>query len=247
MFGHQAPRGRHFGSEREQRARAELPHPGEGGEEGLGRIRVRVEHGHHEGEHAHHRDEENHRQPAPAAEELHAQPGRPEQKQRPEDVELLLERQRPVVLHHGRVVRGEVVDRAEGERPVLEVEGAREDLPERVHQAGQRQDEQRRDGGEHEHGDGCRQQPAHALRPEGRQPDPPRPLQFAGQLAGDEVAGDDEEDVDADVAAGEAPRPEVVEHHEDDGNRPQPLDVRLKVSRLRRAGTRAQLSHRVPE
>ena len=52
-----------------------------------------------------------------------------EQHQRPDQVELLLERQRPVVLHEGGLVGGrEVVDGVGRERPVLDVEGRREDL-----------------------------------------------------------------------------------------------------------------------
>ena len=50
-------------------------------------------------------------------------------------------------------------------------------------------------------------------------------LDLAEQQAGDQEAGDDEEDVDADVAAGEERDPGVAEQDGDDRDRPQPLDV----------------------
>nr|WP_237221857.1 hypothetical protein [Rothia nasimurium] len=42
--------------------------------------------------------------------------------------------------------------------------------------------------------------------------------EFFEEVEGDEVAGDDEEDVDADVAAGEVAGPEVVGDDEGDGD-----------------------------
>jgi hypothetical protein len=45
------------------------------------------------------------------------------------------------------------------------------------------------------------------------------------EVRGDQEARDDEEDVDADVAAGQAVRPEVEQQDGTDGDRPQALDV----------------------
>ena len=70
---------------------------------------------------------------------------------------------------------------------------------------------------------------------------PVRP-QLAQEQPGDEEAREHEEDVDADVAAGHARHARVVQHDEQDRDRPQPLDVGAG-SRLRR-GDPARLRDR---
>src|SRR3546814_2331030 len=58
---------------------------------------------------------------------------REQQHDRPDEIVLLLDRERPVVLHRGGGdVLGEVVDRAFGEAPVHEVEIGRASCRERV-------------------------------------------------------------------------------------------------------------------
>ena len=49
---------------------------------------------------------------------------------------------------------------------------------------------------------------------------------LAQQQPGDDESGDDEEDVHPDEAAGEARQTGVVEHDQQDGDGPQPFDVR---------------------
>ena len=65
------------------------------------------------------------------SERSEADPG--EHEQRPDDVELLLRRERPVVLHRRRGVRGgQVVDSVARQRPVLDVRGRAPDLLEEL-------------------------------------------------------------------------------------------------------------------
>jgi hypothetical protein len=45
----------------------------------------------------------------------------------------------------------------------------------------------------------------------------------------DEVSGNHEKDVDADIAAGHAAGPQVVENNNKDGNSPQTLDLGLET------------------
>jgi hypothetical protein len=50
----------------------------------------------------------------------------------------------------------------------------------------------------------------------------------------DQETGNNEEDVDADVAAGQPLWPEMVQHDNDDGDSPQTLDFGLKLARRQR-------------
>ena len=81
----------------------------------------------------------------------------------------------------------------------------------------------------HDHQHGRRQDPPRPAGVEVAQRDPAGAVGLAQQQAGDQVAGDHEEDVDADEAAVEGADVGVVERHEAHGNSPQPLDVRSKV------------------
>ena len=65
-----------------------------------------------------------------------------------------------------------------------------------------------------------------SARPELAEVHPPGRRELSGEMSGDQEAGDHEEDVDADVAAAQAPRPEVVKHHEENGDGSQALHVR---------------------
>ena len=90
------------------------------------------------------------------------------QQQRPDEIELLLHRQRPEVPHGRRaVLGGEVVDRRAREVPVLDVEDARADLGEVLRPVGRRheQDGGRAAAAEHEQRRG--QDPPRAPHPEG--------------------------------------------------------------------------------
>ena len=159
------------------------------------------------------------------AAELH----RGEQEQRPEEVELLLDAQRPVVQH--RVLRsaeGEVVDRLEGELPVRVVEGGGERVE------ANRGAEHRRGEELHAHSDGDqhegrhREQTPDAAGVERAERDRPGGLELVDEQSRDQEARDHEEDVDPDVPAGDRGHARVERDDEHDRDRPQPLDVRAE-------------------
>ena len=121
------------GQQGEQAARAEFPDPGSGDEVGGGRVGVRVISG--VGQRAKHERRGKGNDGAVTGDRAQAcgqdshEQRRGDEKQRPEQVELLLHRQGPEVLDGaGRVGRLEVVDGVAGELPVLEVQCAGPDL-----------------------------------------------------------------------------------------------------------------------
>ena len=75
------------------------------------------------------------------------------------------------------------------------------------------------------HDEGGRQEPPDASSVEVEEPDPTGPLALAQQEAGDQEAADDEEDVDADVAADQAEQVGMEEQDDEDRDSPQPFDV----------------------
>ncbi len=144
----------------------------------------------------------------------------------PDQIELLLDRERPVVLcDAGRVVQCRVIDRHRREEPVLHIERTGCDLqsvpfPARVWEedhdkySGHEEDQERR-----------RQQAPDASRIERAQSDMTSPRDLVEQVACDQEAGDDEEHIHADVPASHAGRPQVIEDDRGDGECPQRLDV----------------------
>ncbi len=149
-----------------------------------------------------------------------------EDEHRPQEVELLLRRQGPEVLDRRRLLGGrEVVDAAGGQMPVLDVERAGPDVAQKRLPVDLRHRDKRRQGAEQQDRERGRQQTPSATSPEPRQRDTPGPSRLAEQMRGDEKAGDGEEDVDADVTAGDGGRPQVVGDDEKDRDGPQPLDL----------------------
>ncbi len=152
----------------------------------------------------------------------------------PDEVELLLDRQRPVVAERrdGAVGR-EVVRAGAREVPVGDEEGR----PDRVPQAGlgahHVEDEERDRRRDHEHEQRGRHDAAAAALVEVEERDRLGALVLLEQQARDEEAADDEEDVDAHEAAG-GPVEEVVDddgHHREGA---QALDVRAEAAVHRR-------------
>lgn len=172
--------------------------------------------------------------PGPAGE-----PGGEQHEQRQGQVELLLDREGPEVLHgRGVPAGGEVVHRGGHEPPVLHVEGRREDLPQVPAPQHARLQHEHRSRRHREHEERGRQQPGGAAGPEAGEAEPPGALALADKVAGDEEAADDEEDVDAHVPAGEARGHEVVHEHRADGERTQGLDLGTQRGTPRRRGPR---------
>ena len=145
--------------------------------------------------------------------------------QRPDHIELLLDRERPVVLQRaGGVLRPHVVGRSRRQNPVLGVQGrssgvsghARQQALGQPHQAG-------RQGGQENNGRG-RQKATDPTAPElddvagpgGRVPQ---------QVRGDQEPRKDEEDVDAHIAALQSMRPQVVNQDRHHGHGSQTLDI----------------------
>ncbi len=235
-----------------ERADAELPGAGEGREVRRDRVGRAVGHrvGEREADDDHERAHAEVADPRAEAALADAAPGPPrgvqaeeQDQQRPDDVELLLDRERPVVLERrGRGVVLEVVGAVARE---LEV-GREERRPERVlDRAGRLDRAQEVDRRRHRRDDHQRrrgQDPAGPAGVEAEQRDPAVALGLGDQQTGDQEARDHEEDVHADEAAVERPDLGVVQDHEQDGQGPEPLDV-LSEARLhgrhRRSGTPA--------
>ncbi len=151
-----------------------------------------------------------HEQPAPA-QRAHSQERR--ERQRPHQVELLLDREAPQMLKRARRAElGEVVRALRGEMPVREVTERGESI------AGERVQLDRvgpgcagpegHDAEQHQQGG---EQTTGSARPEAAEPDSAVGPVLAQQERGDEEPGDDEEDVNAEEAPGE-PRGAGVEH-----------------------------------
>ena len=185
-----------------------------------------------------------HRQPGGAAPGEAGQPGGD---QGHHHVELLLDGQRPVVLHHARLqVVGAVGGALDDEAPVGHVERGGGHVSgqgaQLVGVAGHR-------GHGHRHGQthqGGREQPAEAPAPEPGQPDAPGALALAQQQRGDEVAGEHEEDRDAQEAAGEQVGGEVVDDDGGHGQAPQAVEGRHPVGVRRRVGRGGRVTRARP-
>ena len=86
--------------------------------------------------------------------------------------------------------------------------------------------------GDHDDQQRGRQQAPHAPRVEAQQIDLAGLLPLPQQQAGDEEAGDDVEDIDADESAVRVRQADVEEQHRQDGDRAQALDVGTEVRAL---------------
>jgi hypothetical protein len=171
----------------------------------------------------------------PPGREHRREEARDQEQQRPDEVELLLDRQGPEVLHGGsRVVGLQVVDRVRRELPVLDVQRARQDLLRRVGELGRGLDDPRRDPRHGQDKHRGRDQPPGTPSPEVGQADLSRARVAAPQVAGDQVPGDDEEHVHPGEASRQRRGVQVVDHHHRDGDGPQSLDVRPESPALRR-------------
>ncbi len=163
----------------------------------------------------------------PARREPPGAPGQPAQRERPEQVELLLDRERPELEHRiARDVGTEVAGRLVDEVPVRDVEERSLERADRVGDLQRRRDRDVHEAGHDQRDERGRQQPAEPPRVEAGEPDAAEPEQIAEQQLGDEVARQDEEDVDAHVTAGEAAVAGVEQHDEVDGDRAQAVEVR---------------------
>ena len=147
-----------------------------------------------------------------------------ERHQRPDEVELLLDRERPEV--HEQLGGGLVeVARAGGDLEPVRREGERADhlAPDVDEQvlADEPRDEHAGDDAQHERG----QQSPGAAHPELGERDTTGAVVLTDEQRGDEEARDDEEDVDAEEAAGQPRRVEVVDEHTGDRKRAKSVEA----------------------
>ncbi len=220
---HQVP-----GQQGEQRPDAELPDP-----RGSSEVRERYgvpgpvhrqrERGQGEGGGGQHHDEPY--GPAPAD-----RPGRAQHQHRqqrgPEQVELLLDGEGPEVQQRALVVPGgEVVGPLRHEPPVGEGQGRRDDVVLHVGAAQRYGQPGPGDGHRGEHHGGGGKQPPGPPGEEVTELDPAGGDRLPDQQAGDQVAGDDEEDVHADESAGRPGEAGMEGEYREDGDRAQTLDV----------------------
>jgi hypothetical protein len=152
------------------------------------------------------------------------QPQQAEQEDRPQQVELLLDRQRPQVLEHRWTLdEGEVRLLGEDQEPVRDVEEGRPDLPGQVRRILAVEDQHDHRDRRQQRVEGRQQTPGPA-EPEALQRDLRRPAVLLGEQQGDQVPADDEEHLDPEEPAVQPLHVGVVEEHGDDGHRAQAVE-----------------------
>ena len=216
----------HARRECEQRARHELVGPGVGAVVRAVRIAVAQRQCPQRRGERDQGDDRGHDDVPPARFEAAGAPREGTQRQRPDEVELLFDRERPELEHRvARDVGAEIAGRVVDEVPVRDVQERRLERADRVGHLQRRRDrdvdERRHDQG-HERGG---QQSPEPPRIEACQPDPAGSEQVPQEQLGHEVARQDEEDVDPDVAAGERTGSGVEQDDEVDGDGAQAVEV----------------------
>ena len=124
-----------------------------------------------------------------------------------------------------RDLGAEVVGGLAEEEPVGRVQERGADRVHRVQHLGRRRDRGIDRGGDDQHHERGREQPPEPPGVEASEPDRSRGTNVAQQHLGDEVPREDEEDVDADVAALEPVDTGMESEDEVDGNRPEAVEV----------------------
>ncbi len=151
-------------------------------------------------------------------------PYQQQKRQRIDEVELLLHRQRPGVQQgHRRGGRREI-GILEVEEYVREQKRLGDQRPRKGLEFQRIQQQMRQDGGSCKHQDHGWRQPADAPSPECPQAEPAG-ITFAQDQAGDQIAGDDEKDVDADKAARHPGQAGMIRHDAKDGDCPQSVNL----------------------
>jgi hypothetical protein len=155
------------------------------------------------------------------------------QQERDHEVELLLDRQGPVVLERrGCVIRGEVVGLDRGEPDVRTEARGPDGILGHLLRTEEREAVEGHSRRRQEHHRGRGDDPPGAAGVERDDGDPIGLLGLAHQQANDEEAGDDEEDIDTDESTREPAEPGMSCDHEEDGDRSQTLDIAAKVRSL---------------
>ncbi len=161
------------------------------------------------------------------------------QQDRKEDVVLLLDRQRPGVkhrLHLGLIVE---IARLPEEQDVRGEEQGRDHALRKVAEIERHQQERRRHAAGDDHGEQAGHDPPDAplIEVEDREP---VVRELGGQNAGDQVARNDEEHVDPDIAAAEHGPAGMKEQHRQHRQRAQTIDLGLILHPLQPSVVRQQ-------
>ena len=155
-----------------------------------------------------------------------AQRHQPHEQQRPDDVELLLDRQRPEVQQRrGTPHLLEVGGVAQDEGPVAHVGHGRHGVAADRGDLRRQEDREVRQHGRDEQEERG-QQPSRPPQPEAAQRHGGGRGVLREQQRRDQVAADDEEDLHAQEARGHEVDAGVVQHDRDDGERPQAVQAR---------------------
>ena len=155
------------------------------------------------------------------------------QKERPHQVELLLDRERPVVLDgRGWQPLREVVDALAGEVDVCGEEDGPDAVEHSLFGSSEVQEVYSSQIGDDQRECGGRKDPLGAPSVELSQRDVAAFRGTREEQPGDEEAGQHEEYVDTDEAAPQEPYPGVPEHDEEDGNSAKALNVVSMSERL---------------
>ncbi|MGX1107867.1 hypothetical protein AB7M47_006250 [Bradyrhizobium elkanii] len=147
------------------------------------------------------------------------------QQQRPDKIELFLDAERPEMEQRLRL-RGRIeIATLRIEQQVCRETRACRNLLSKGHQLARHQKLPSGDEGGDQDDDQGGKNPANATRIERRKAEAPV-LNVAIDDPGDQVAGNDEEDIDPDKTPGNILRERVAEHDQRDGNGPQAVDIR---------------------
>ena len=149
-----------------------------------------------------------------------------QQQERPQQVELLLDRQRPEMEHRRGIHGREVVGGADGEAYVRERQAGREAVIGDPPKIQRRHDEPRRQERRDEHEQGGRKDASGTACVERAKSDPSRVFSFVREQPRDQEPRQDEEDVHPDEAGLGSGDPDVAEEDEQDGDAAQTLEVR---------------------
>lgn len=154
------------------------------------------------------------------------QPRRPDDQRRPQQIELLLDAEGPVVLERRRgSIRGEVVGAGGREPVVADVQRGGDPVAQGDACLQRRQDQRGTDRGDDQHQRPGREQPSGARPAEAGHPDGAGGHHVVPQQPRDEKAGEDEEHVDPDEPTPQPGHTGVEQHHGQHRDGAQALDV----------------------
>jgi hypothetical protein len=148
------------------------------------------------------------------------------QERRPNEIELLLDGERPKMeQRRRRLTLFEVIEPSRSETEVRRERRRVQAVPDGLPRANQVEQEVRSDLGREQRERRCRQDPPRTAGVKADERDRALLRRLGEQDPGDQEAGDHEEDVHADVTAGERADAGVAQHHEQHRHRAQALDI----------------------